>query len=131
MIKKNIFTAFIILICLATTSCEEDSNNTQISLLKKSWTNSYEESLYEKSFTVYRPSDYMDFPPSRYRQVFNFKEDDICSYSVLAPNDGHYMSDGIWKFYKSKNIIKIFNKDYDVLYEFKILELTEDILKLK
>ncbi len=109
-------------------SCEKDTktNDIDISLLEKKWIQSYEE-----SYNTYRPSDYKDFPPSRYRQVFIFKENNICSYRVLAPNDAHYYAEGQWRFNKRDNILQIISSESKVLYRYKIIELSEDILRVE
>ncbi|PID89224.1 MAG: hypothetical protein CSB01_03115 [Bacteroidia bacterium] len=109
-------------------SCEKDNgtNTIQTSLLQKTWLHSYEE-----GDNIYRPNDYTDFPPSRYRQYFAFQKNNICSYSVLAPNDAHYDEKGEWKFNPNDNILEIKNSKAEVLYRFKILELKTDILKVE
>ncbi len=109
-------------------NCEKDAqtDDIDISLLEKKWVQSYEE-----SYDTYRPSDYKDFPPSRYRQVFTFKKNNVCSYRVLAPNDAHYYAEGLWKFNKKDNILKVINSESKVLYRYKIVELSEDILRVE
>ncbi len=130
LMRKLIFLIVILSTALVIASCKKNNDDTiLISLLEKSWTQSYEENTSE-SYNVYRPSDYKDFPPSRFRQVFNLKENNICDYLVLALNDGHYMENGNWEYDEKTNIIKIMNKDLIVLYEFEIIELKNDLLKL-
>ena len=115
---------------LAITGCEKNSEIIQISFLEKSWTQSYEEKTSEE-IEIYRPSDYKDFPSNWYRQIFNFHDNDVCEYLVLAANDGHYMESGNWAYSEKTNIIKIFNSNSEILYEFEVVELTNDLLKLK
>ena len=114
---------------IAFTGCK-NTHNTQRSLLEKSWTHSSEESI-PGQFEVYRPSIYKEFPPARYRQIFNFKDNDVCDYLVLEPNDGHSMKNGNWKFDEKLNTIKILDENSKVLYEFEVIELKDDLLKLK
>jgi hypothetical protein len=115
---------------LAITGCEKNNEIIQISFLENSWTQSYEEKTSEK-IEIYRPSDYKNFSLSRYRQSFNFHDNDVCEYLVLAANDGHYMESGNWEYSEKTNIIKIFNSNSEILYEFEVVELTNDLLKLK
>jgi hypothetical protein len=115
---------------LAITGCEKNNEIIQISFLENSWTQSYEEKTSEK-IEIYRPSDYKNFSLSRYRQSINFHDNDVCEYLVLAANDGHYMESGNWEYSEKTNIIKIFNSNSEILYEFEVVELTNDLLKLK
>ncbi len=109
-------------------SCEKDNENQniQISFLKQTWYHSYEE-----GYTIYRPNDYKDFPASRYRQSFTFEDNNVCSYSVLSPNDDHYTEKGKWNFNTANNILEIRNLKSRIVYQFKIIELTKDILKVE
>ena len=111
-------------------SCETKDELTNASLIKKSWTRSYEEENSKES-EIYRPSDYKDFGISRYRQIFNFEDKNVCNYLVLAPDDGHYMESGSWEYNDITNIIKIFNSNSVVLHEFEVVLISHDLLKLK
>ncbi len=123
---KNLIYTFILVIGLITISCEKEKEKSKLSLLKKTWEHSYEE-----GYDVYRPSNYKKFPDSRFRGVFVFRDNDECSYFVLAPNDAHYAEKGTWKFNEKKNTLIILNKQSKILYHWKILELTENILRVK
>jgi hypothetical protein len=59
----------------------------------RSWTHSYEED--KEDVQVYRPSDY-EFPPSRGRRGFEFREGGEFIYYGIAPADGHLESVGRW-----------------------------------
>lgn len=111
-------------------SCNEDNNFIQSSLLYKSWTYSYEEST-SAQFEVYRPTNYKKFPPSRFRQVFNLKENNLCEYLVLLPNDSQYLNNGNWEFDEKTNVIKIYNENSEILYVYEVIELRDNLLKLK
>ncbi|UCH64829.1 MAG: hypothetical protein JSW63_09395 [Ignavibacterium sp.] len=95
--------------------------------LKKRWIHSREEEI--DSIQIYRPADYKEFPPSRYRQVYSFFDDGKCEYLVLAPNDAHYSEDGTWTYNKESRLLVIFNSSHNVLRELKIISLTKDQLK--
>ena len=100
-----------------------------LDLIKGSWLHSQEEDT-EDGYLIYRPSDYKEFPPSRFRQYFEFKDNNVCSYLVLAPNDAHYVQEGVWEYNESTNIIKIMSEK-DVIFELQIFELNKNILKLR
>ena len=110
------------------THCKQEKVS-DFDLIKGSWKHSYEEED-ENGYSIYRPSDYKEFPLRRFRQYFDFKDNNMCFYLVLSPNDAHYIQEGIWKYDESTNIIKIISRK-DVVFEFQILELDENILKLK
>lgn len=110
-------------------SCNSIAKVTENSMLEKSWTHSTEES--SEQFELYRPSDSKEFPMSRYRQVFVFKANNVCEYLTLAPTDAHRMEKGTWEMNDKTNIIKIYDADSKVIYEFKVIEIKEDLLKLK
>ncbi len=112
------------------TSCEESKNRLQIELLENNWTQAFEEKLSD-DLEVYRPSDYKDFPVARYRQVFNFHENKVCEYLVLAENDGHYMETGTWEYDPKTNRIKILNSETEIVHDFEVVQLSEDLLKLE
>ncbi len=118
----------LILLSFLFISCEKDNENqnTQVSFLKQTWYHPYEE-----DYTIYRPNDYKDFPASRYRQSFTFEDNNVCSYSVLSPNDAHYDKKGKWNFNTADNILEIRNLKSRVVYKFKIIELNKDILKVQ
>jgi len=126
ILLSAVFTTVIMLV-----GCENKNGEiTQRSLLEKSWAHAYEEDISEE-IEMYRPSDSNDFPLSRYRQVYNFEKSNACEYLVLAANDGHYMERGIWTYNEKSNIITIFNSGFEKLYEFEVVELTVNLLKLR
>lgn len=112
------------------TGCEKDDEVNQTSFLKKRWIESFEEKTSEE-IEIYRSGAYEDFPPTWYRQAFYFDDNDVCRYSVLAPDDGHYMTTGSWKYDEKTNIIKILNSDSEILYEFEVVGVTNNLLKLR
>ncbi|HMQ48251.1 MAG TPA: hypothetical protein PKA00_14900 [Saprospiraceae bacterium] len=113
-------------------SCETGKNTlvTADSLLINCWTHSYEEESggVEK---IYRPCDYQEFPPSRYRNTYIFKENNVCEYLTLAPNDAHTTSNGTWAYSKTDNKLIIKQENGVVLAELGVLELAADKLVLK
>ncbi len=127
--RKLILLTVVFASAMMIASCEKN-DVIQVSSLEKSWTQSYEEKISE-NIEIYRPSDYKDFSLSRYRQIFNFDDNNVCNYLVLAANDGHYMETGSWEYNDKTNIIKIFSSNFEMLYEFEVVALTDNLLKLK
>lgn len=97
-------------------------------LLKQRWIDSFEEA--SDGYTVFRPSDYKDFPVSRFRLTFELHDNHACSYLVLAPNDAHYVNEGVWEYNGKTNTVKI-RHGKTIIYTFKIITLEDDLLKVK
>jgi len=131
---KNLLRSFGLfsfgIILIMGSGCVENDGVLQMPLLQNSWTHSFEENP-SGDIALYRPSDYMEFPISRYRQVFVFAENNICDYRQLAANDGHYFERGTWSYNQKTNILKIFNPNAVMIYEFEVVELTNNSLKLR
>ena len=125
--RKIIIVVFSLIMIMSLYKCSEDTPEV---FLRKSWSRSYEEEI-SKEIQIYRPSNYKEFPPSRYREVFEFEANNVCRYLILAENDGHYMENGKWEYNESTKIIKIFNSNSEIKYEFEVVELTNDLLKLR
>jgi len=125
--RKIIIVIFSLIMAMSFNNCNEITPEV---FLQKSWSRSYEEEI-SKEIQIYRPSNYKEFPPSRYRQIIDIEPNNTCKYLVLAKNDGHYMENGKWEYDESTKIIKIFNSNSEITYEFEVVELTNDLLKLK
>ena len=97
-------------------------------LLKQHWVDSFEEA--SGGYTIFRPSDYKDFPVSRFRLTFELHDDHACSYLVLAPNDAHYLNEGVWEYNAKTNTVKIWHGK-TIIYNFKVITLEDDLLKVK
>jgi|TARA_B110000467_G_scaffold150251_1_gene157570 hypothetical protein len=95
-------------------------------LLLNKWVDSREELTEIKGQKIFRLSDYKDFPPSRFRQVFEFKKDGICSFLFLSPTDGHYMKAGAWTYDTSTSLITITDEDGKEVYSIEVIELNKD-----
>ena len=114
--------------------CSEKSNpiNSDIdyAYFTTHWINSFEEEITNDPTKIFRPSDYMEFQPSRYREQLIFNQDGSCRYLVLSPLDRHYFKTGIWKFLiKKENIIQISDSSGVTYKKFQILELDQSLLK--
>jgi len=107
-----------------------DSNYFDRTVIHKCWTNSREEAT-QSSIFIYRPCDYKTFPPSRFRDRIEFEENGKCSYLYLAPNDGHYMVQGEWKYDKLKQLLIIKDKSGRIVYNFKVISIENELLKME
>jgi hypothetical protein len=77
------------------------------------WVHSYEED--SANIQVFRPKDY-NFPPSRGREGFEFKERGLFKKYVIAPADGINTINGSWRKTEEKNTFFIQmndNSEYD------------------
>ena len=128
--RKHILYNVLIAFVFVLSSCAEKHNVIQKSLLEKTWSHATEEER-SKDVEIYRPSDFKEFPASRYRQVFDFEADGVCQYLVLSPTDAHAMETGTWKYDGTTNRLSIFNGNMVKIYDYEIEELSQDILKLK
>ena len=119
-----------LIFCMLILGCDKDDEIIQTSFLNMKWIESYEEKTSEE-IEIYRPGDHEDFPASWYRQVFIFDDNGELEYSVLAANDAHYMAKGNWEYNEKTKILKIYNSDLEKIYDFEIIELTNQVLKIK
>jgi hypothetical protein len=112
--------------------CSDNSivseQNFNLSNLYKEWIHAYDEET--DSVQIYRPSDFKEFQASWFRQVYEFNSDNSCKYLVLSPTDAHYFEDGIWDYTSTNELLKIFDINGNIITEYKIVELNENLLKL-
>lgn len=126
--KLIIFLA-ILLTIVAFSQCEREVMEAAApDSLKRRWVHSFEED--EGKEAIFRPHDYHDFPVSRFRFVMELKDRLKCSFLVLAANDAHYLKEGTWEYNERTKTIKVKNGS-DTIYEYLILELGDDILRVK
>ena len=109
-------------------SCKQAETNPTLFL--NCWIHSYEEDISDE-IKNYRPCDYLEFSPSRYRNSFNLEESGSCTFSVLAANDAHYNENGTWNYNAETKILQIQNEDNVVVNEFEVIETEADKLVLK
>ena len=91
------------------------------------WMHAYEEEKGE-SGKIYRPCDFRDFPPSRFRDSMEFMIRGECSYKVLASNDAHHMAAGRWEYLEATKQVKIYDADGKVVKSLQIIKVGDDIL---
>ena len=63
--------------------------------------------------------------------MFYFESNNVCEYSVLAPNDAHYTARGTWEYKENTDVLKIYSSGSEKIYEFEVVEVTNDVLTLK
>gem|GEM_PF-955213 len=112
------------------TGCQKDDEVNLISLIQNEWTHSREEQSSQE-IEIYRPSNFKEFPLSRYRQIFSFRDNNRCDYLVLAENDAHFMASGSWEYDDKTRIVRIFNSNFELQHEFEIVEIAGNLLKIK
>ena len=116
-IKTSLLILLLTSLSLCKMGCESENVN-DMSQLMKNWTRSYEDETPGKM--MFRPSDFKEFTPRRYRQVIQFGNNYKCVYSVLAPNDAHLMAVGTWYYNEAEKFIIIRNAENEILYNYKV-----------
>lgn len=126
---KTAGNTLLLLMLLILGSCDkEESQNDELisSDFVKCWIHSFEEDM-ARDQDIFRPCDYTEFPSSRYRQIYNFMADGTCTYSVLAPNDGHFTDSGNWEFEETEQKLTI-TKDGEIIRITEVTELDDTIM---
>lgn len=114
------------------TSCTEEVQlvETFNTSLLNCWTHSYEEENNTEE-KIYRPCDFREFGPSRYRSTYIFEEDNSCQYLVLATNDAHFFQTATWELDEQTQVIVIKGANNEVIQEIEVIELAEDQLRIR
>jgi len=127
---KTLYAIICLTFSLLNTGCDNEDQNYYLPELEQVWMNSYEEEN-TSDYKIYRPATVFVFPESRYRQVFEFKKNYQCNFSVLSPVDAHYMDEGKWLVNQLTKTITVTSNTTNTVYEFEVIELTNSILKIK
>ncbi len=129
-----IYSIFFSILTLSACSIFSDGDNSSsdinLEYLNQHWVHSYEEESQESDVNIFRPNDYKEFPPSRFRMQYIFEEDGSCEWFYLAPDDGHHFRSGNWRLVAENNEDIIIERDEDLL-RYRIIELNEEILRMK
>ncbi len=104
--------------------------------LFQSWVHSYEEEQETSAECVqlFRPSEYKEFAPSRFRMRYVFNEDGTCEWLFLHPADAHYMKQGTWEAAPGDSkVVLIYDTDgtIDESVSFRIVEIEEELLRIE
>jgi|SRR5687768_1440243 len=118
----------LIVLCF---SCRKSSEELGPAFLINCWIHSLEEqNNVQGPPDIFRPCDYKDFGPARYRHKINLKADNQAEYLVLSPIDAHYTEEGTWEFDDVNSILRILDASGEIFYEYEVLEIQEDKLIL-
>jgi len=128
--SKLLYLSGLFAAVLMITGCQKDDEVNLVSLIQNEWTHSREEQSSQE-IEIYRPSNFKEFPLSRYRQIFSFLDNNRCDYLVLAENDAHFMASGSWEYDDKTRIVRIFNSNFELQHEFEIVEIAGNLLKIK
>jgi hypothetical protein len=120
---------FLSTLLLIQSKCNSDqSKNKPSSSIIGCWKHAYEEQK-DGSLQFFRPCDSKDWPPSRFRQFYDFKSDGTYSYLWLSPIDAHKVKTGSWSFDENAMTLSLQNADGKA-EKMKITEFSPDIIKI-
>jgi len=124
-------TILLIAIIFSFISCYSQKHKITKSDIIGCWVHSNEECNPDSAFTVYRPCDYKELPPRRFRYKVEFKKGKNCSWLALSPSDKHEMQDGKWKYKAKEQKIEIFDKSGTLVKTFHLIKISKDMMKAK
>ncbi len=78
---------------------------------------------------LYRPHDYKEFPPSRFRMQYVFEEGGSARWFYLAPDDGHHFKPGTWRLDHDEEDVIVVDQGGRIV-SYRVLELTRHLLRM-
>jgi len=126
-LKKLLIFSLVIFTFSSFSTCVENPEKELLGC----WKNSREESKDPALSTVFRPCDFMEFPPSRFRFSFELLKAGECKISMIGSTDAHYMENGTWTFDRKTNQLELFNAEGNSHRKFEVLNIGENLLELK
>ena len=120
----------LFLLSLTSGGCTSENKSAPDPLMLNCWTNAFEEEG-QNNIRIFRPCATHTFPAARYRNTFTLKENGVVEYSVLAPNDAHTIEEGKWSYDPQTKKLRISNNENVPVYDYEVLEINEDLLRLK
>ena len=108
----------------------DTASTTTDALFLKCWANAFEEQGKD-SVLIFRPCATHTFPAARYRNTITFNQNGDVEYSMLAANDAHTIEQGKWTYDAQSKKLMIFNKSNAVVHDYDVVEIGEDVLKVK
>jgi hypothetical protein len=123
---------FVFALIAFANSCATQKNTsaTDITLLYNCWTDSREETKEGDTTFIYRPCDFKDFTPSRFRHRMELKQNGEGSSLILAPTDAHYTVPTKWAYDKDQKIVTVKDESGKVILKFKVVALAKDRLEI-
>ena len=98
----------LIVLSLFLTSCSSTKDQEPVPTeLFQHWKHSYEEQITRGQEAIYRPANFISFPPSRFRMQYSFSPDGSCRYFKLSPYDAHTMEPCRYTY--SNRLIQVFD----------------------
>ena len=104
-----------------------DSASDHSALYDRTWTHAREQSTDGNA--LYLDASHHTFPPSRYRNSFEFNPDGTCRFMYLSPTDRHIMIDGSYTYVNG--VLHIMTVDGHSYKTYTLLELDDQHLLLK
>ena len=126
-IKKGTLLYLLVLVCGSFTTCQDIQETNLVGC----WANSREESKDPSVRTMFRPCDFKEFPPSRFRFTFELMKAGKCEILRVGATDAHYTEFGTWTFDKKTHLLELFNVEGNSHRKFEILNLEANLLELK
>lgn len=125
----KVFVLIIFLSVLLFASCGSDNDASPNTPYPNEIINNWIE--VDRVLGIYKPIGFEEFPVQRFAQTYEFKENNICNFLMLSPVDAHFIVKGKWEYVKDTRRIQIYNSLDELHIEFEMLELSEEILRIK
>lgn len=123
MLSRIFFYLFLFLL-FGTPSCSQEKMDVAERLIGNTWVQELNSDEIQGIHHFIRDTGQY-FAPARYRQTFTFRRNGSCTYRVLAPNDGHYHTEGTWTYAPGTQGLKIFDQQGAEIFHYQILECSE------
>jgi hypothetical protein len=129
----------VALLAIGCTGEEEETgapNDADLTQLLQSWVHLFEEEAQGQTDAVhwFRPDGFKEFPPSRFRMRYSFRQDGECEWLFLHPGDAHFMKQGTWEGDpQNSNVILIYDTDGTLMesVSFRIVDIAKDLLRVR
>ncbi len=126
--RRSLIVSLFVLSIVPLGCLENPMNNELPPEIFKHWIHSREEDI--ETVRVYRPSDY-EFPPSRGRDGFEFRENGEFIQYGIAPTDRLQRIIGTWTA-EGKNQIRVsFKAEQQESYTMQVVSCDESLLKIR
>jgi len=95
------------------------------------WTESIEEYDPSTDINTMRECNSQPFPTSRYRFTMDLHPQNVCEYLVLAPNDAHFNTTGIWSFNSTNRMLTVLSASGDTVRLIQVKAVGNNIMQFK